>query len=91
MIGRASLIKVKSDCETGVHKTFEQEVIPLLRKEKGFRGLFALILPGENTALSFSLWDQNAGGEGRLRTPSGALLAWREWSCKFKWFKPKKP
>lgn len=90
MIGRADLIKVKPGCEVELTRTFEQDVIPLFRKEKGFRGLIAFILPGGNNALSLSLWDQNAESEGKLRTTSGAPLAWREWSCKLGWFKSKK-
>jgi hypothetical protein len=90
MIGRAALIKVKLGCDLELARTFEQDVIPLIRKEKGFRGLFAFILPGGNRALSLSFWDQSAESEGKLRTTSGAPLAWREWSCNLGWFKSKK-
>jgi len=83
MFGRAAYIKVDPGCETDLSRTFEQEVIPLYQKDKGFRGLFAFILPGGNKALTLSLWDQNAENEGKLPTTSGALPAWREWSWKF--------
>ena len=89
MLGRAAFIKVDPDCEMELSRTFEQEVIPLYQKDKGFRGLFVFILPGGNKALTLSLWDQNAEIEDKLRTTSGAPLAWREWSWKFCWFKSK--
>ena len=64
MVARAALIKVKPGCEVELTRTLEQGVIPLLRKEKDFRGLLAFTFPNGTKALSLSLWDQNetAGG-----------------------------
>jgi len=64
VFARATFIKVKSGCEVELTRTFEQGIIPLLRKEKDFRGLFAFTFPNGAKALSLSLWDQkeSAGG-----------------------------
>jgi len=58
MFARAVVIKVQPGCEVELTRTFEQEVIPLFRKDKDFRGLLAFTFPDGTEALSLSLWDQ---------------------------------
>jgi hypothetical protein len=57
MFARAVVIKVQPGCEVELTRTFEQEVIPLFRKDKDFRGLLAFTFPDGTEALSLSLWD----------------------------------
>jgi len=66
---------VKSGCEVELARTFEQEVIPRFRKEKDFRGLFALTVPDGTEALSFSLWDQKERLGGFWNRSIGSLAA----------------
>jgi hypothetical protein len=55
---------VKAGGEVELTRTLEQEVIPLFRRERDFRGLVAFIRPDGTEALSLSLWDpkESAGG-----------------------------
>ncbi len=90
MFARAAFIKLKPGCEAELTRTFEQEVVPLFRREENFRGLIALILPDGKEALSLSLWDQKESAGLCCATTFGALMAWREWSWEFRWFKSRR-
>ena len=71
---RAVLINVKPGCEVELTRTFEQEVIPRFRKEKGVRGLLAFTVPNGTEALSLSLWDQKESTGGIWARCFGALM-----------------
>ena len=75
MFTRAVLINVKPGCEVELTRTFEQEVIPLFRRERDFRGLIAFVLPDETEALSLSLWDPKESAGGIWARCFGALVA----------------
>jgi hypothetical protein len=75
MFARAVVIKVQPGCEVELTRTFEQEVVPLFRKEKDFRGLLAFTVPDGTEALSLSFWDQKPGRGGFLGRSFGALAA----------------
>jgi hypothetical protein len=90
MFGRAAFIKAKPGCRTGLTQTLEQDVVPVLRGEKNFRGLIALVLPNERAAISISLWGQRGNSLASFARTFGSLMAWREWSWKFGWFKSRK-
>ena len=90
MVGRAAFIKVKPTCEVNLARALEEEVVPLFRKQKGFRGFVAFVLPAGKEALSFSLWDQKETAEADDVPRPKALMAWREWSWEFQWFKSRR-
>lgn len=90
MVARAAFIKAKPRCKVNLARALEQEVVPLFRKQKGFRGLVAFILPAGREALSFSLWDQKESAEADDVARFKALTAWREWSWEFQWFKSRR-
>jgi hypothetical protein len=75
MFARAVVIKVDPGCEVELTRTFEQEVIPLFRKEKDFRGLLAFTFPSGTKALSLSLWNQKDSAGGICARGFGALAA----------------
>ena len=75
MLAQVALIKVEPGCKVELTRTLEQEVIPLLREEEGFRGLLAFTLPNGTKALSLSLWDQNKTAGGIWARGVGALAA----------------
>jgi hypothetical protein len=75
MIARAMVIKVNPGCNAELSRTFEQEIIPLFRKEKDFRGLLAFTVPNGTEALSLSLWDQKTGSNGCITGGLSALTA----------------
>jgi hypothetical protein len=72
---RAVLINVKPGCELELTRTLEQEVVPLFRRERDFRGLIAFILPDATEALFLSLWDQKESAGGIWARCFGALMA----------------
>ena len=75
MFTRAVLINVKPSCEIELPRTLEQEVIPLFRRERDFRGLIAFVRPDGTEALSLSFWDQKQSAGGIWAKCSGALMA----------------
>jgi len=75
VFARASFIKVEHGCEVELTRTFEQGIIPQLRKERGFRGLLAFTFPNGTKALSLSFWDQGASAAGIHHRGIGALAA----------------
>jgi hypothetical protein len=75
VFARAAVIKVKPGCKVELPRTLEQEVILQFRKEKDFRGLFAITFPNGTKALSLSLWDQKESAGGICARGFGALAA----------------
>ena len=75
MFARAVVIKVEPGCKVELTRTLEQEVIPLFREEKDFRGLLAFTFPNGTKALSLSLWDQKESAGGICARGFGALAA----------------
>jgi len=43
--------------------TFEKEIIPLLRKQQGFKDEITFAAPGSTEVLAFSLWDTQKNAE----------------------------
>lgn len=62
MFARKLSIHLKADTLSEFTKTFEQQIIPLLRKQKGFKDEIVFAAPGAREVLAISLWDnkQNA-------------------------------
>ena len=52
-------------------QTIEKEIIPMLRKQKGFQDEISFVVPGGTEAFGISLWDQkeNAEAYGRGAYP----------------------
>lgn len=62
MFARKLSIHLKPNTLAEFTKTFEQEILPLLRKQKGFKDEITFAAPGTSEVLAISLWDskQNA-------------------------------
>jgi hypothetical protein len=62
-------LKPKSVAE--LTQTVDKEIIPLLRKQKGFQDEITFVVPGGTEAVAISLWDQklNAEAYGRAVYP----------------------
>ena len=58
MYARNVTFRVKSNMQSDYTNTFESQVLPLLRKQKGFQDEITLCNPGSQDAVSISLWDQ---------------------------------
>jgi hypothetical protein len=62
MFARKLSIHLKPNTLAEFTRTFDQEVLPLLRKQKGFKEEITFAVPGASDVLAISLWDnkQNA-------------------------------
>ena len=55
-------------------QTLEREIIPLLRKQKGFQDEITFVVPDGKEAFGISLWDQ---AEKRKATAAELTPKWR--------------
>jgi heme-degrading monooxygenase HmoA len=58
MYARNVSMHMKSNTFTDFNRTFNSEVLPLLRKQKGFRDTIMLVTPGEKEVQAISFWDE---------------------------------
>jgi len=63
MFARNVSIRLKPNSVAEFTKTLENEVIPLLRKQKGFQDEITFVVPGGTEAVGVSLWDQKENAE----------------------------
>jgi len=63
MYTRNVTIKLKGDCAPEFTHTLESDVIPVLRKQKGFKDEITLIAPERNEAVAVSFWDKKEDAE----------------------------
>ena len=57
MYARNVSFRLKSNMQSDYIKTFEDQVLPLLRKQKGFKDDITLCNPNSQDAVSISLWE----------------------------------
>jgi hypothetical protein len=55
-------------------QTFEKDVLPLLRKQNGFKDEITLVVPGGVEALGISLWDRKESAEAYDRNTYPQVL-----------------
>jgi hypothetical protein len=63
MVARSVSIHLKSNMLSDYTRTFEKDILPLLRKQKGFTGEITLSNPGSLDAVAISLWENRADAE----------------------------
>ena len=63
MYARNVRIKLKADGAPEFTRLLEKEIIPLLRKQKGFRDEITLVAPERNEAVAISFWDRKEDAE----------------------------
>jgi hypothetical protein len=63
MFARNVSFQLKSNMLSDYTRTFENEILPLLRKQKGFKDEFTLSNPGSQNAIAISLWDSKTNAE----------------------------
>ena len=63
MFARNVSIHLKSNMLSDYTQTFEKNVLPLLRQQKGFRDEITLSNPGSVDVIAISLWDTRANAE----------------------------
>jgi hypothetical protein len=63
MFARNVSFRLKSNMHSDYTRTFENEILPLLRKQKGFKDELTLSNPGSQDAIAISLWENKANAE----------------------------
>ena len=68
MITRNVTIKLKANSAPEFTQIIEEQILPLLRKQKGFRDEITFLAPERSEALGISFWDTQADAEAYNRT-----------------------
>lgn len=63
MFAREVTMNLKPNSQAGFTQTLEKEIIPLLRKEQGFRDEITFVAQDGAKAVGISLWDQKENAE----------------------------
>lgn len=63
MFARKVSIHLRPERFAEFTKILEQEIVPLLRKQPGFKDEIALAVPGASDVLAISLWDSEQNAE----------------------------
>ena len=67
MHARRVSIKLKPDCSAELTQKLEKEVLPLLRKSKGFQDEIMLVTGDGKRAFAISLWDKEESADQYTR------------------------
>lgn len=67
MYSRNVTFKLKSKCSAEFTRILEGQIIPLLRRQKGFEDEISFIAPERNEAVAISLWDMKDDAEAYSR------------------------
>jgi len=90
MFVRAVPVKMNPGCDMKLTRTIDQEVLPLFRSEKDFRGAIALIFLRGTRALLLGLWGQPGNAGANCASSLSVRVAWQEWSWELCWFKSRR-
>jgi hypothetical protein len=63
MFARHVSIRLKSNVLSDYIRTLENDTLPLLRQQKGFKDEITLSSPGNPDVIAISLWDSKANAE----------------------------
>jgi hypothetical protein len=63
MFARNVSFRLKSNMLSDYTRTFENQILPLLHKQKGFKDEITLSNPGSQDAIAISLWENKANAE----------------------------
>ena len=74
MFGRQVTLKLKANSATELRRIAETEILPILRKQKGFRDETTFISPERSEAIANSFWDTKADAEAYNRTAYSEVL-----------------
>jgi len=74
MFGRQVTLKLKTDSAAELTRIAEKEILPILRKQKGFRDESTFIAPERLEAIANSFWDTKADAEAYDRTAYADVL-----------------
>ena len=63
MYARNVSFRLKSNMQSDYTRTFENQILPLLRKQKGFKEEISLCNTGSADAVSISLWESKSNAD----------------------------
>ena len=67
MIARNVTMRLKANSVAEFTQTLEKEIIPLLRKQKGFQDEITFSVPGRPEAVGISFWDKQENADAYSR------------------------
>ena len=67
MFARHVSMKLKANSAPEFKRSIENEILPLLRRQKGFRDEITFVAPERSLALGISLWDTKEDAEAYNR------------------------
>ncbi len=67
MFARKVTLRLKANSVAEFTRAIENDILPLLRKQKGFQDEITLVAPGGTEAAGISFWDQKENGEAYNR------------------------
>ena len=68
MFTRNVTLKLKANSAPEFTRLYESNIVPILRKQKGFRDEITLIAPERLEVMAFTLWDTKEDAEAYNRT-----------------------
>jgi hypothetical protein len=74
MFGQQVTLKLKGNSVTELNRIAEAEILPILRKQKGFRDETTLIAPERSEAIVNSFWDTKADADAYSSTAYPEVL-----------------
>jgi len=74
MFARNISIHLKPNVLADFTQTFEKEVVPVLRKQKGFQDEITFSIPGGSDVIAISLWDNKENAEAYNSTTYPEIL-----------------
>ena len=74
MFGRQVTLKLKANSASELNRIAEAEILPILRKQKGFRDETTFISPERSEAIANSFWDTRADAEAYDHTAYAEVL-----------------
>jgi hypothetical protein len=74
MVARCVSLHLKPGRSAEFNKILDKDVIPVLRKQKGFQDTIALVAPGGADALAISVWDLKENAENYARSTYAGVL-----------------
>ncbi|PYU77235.1 MAG: hypothetical protein DMG52_01295 [Acidobacteria bacterium] len=67
MFGRRVSMQLKPNSNAEFTQRIEKDILPLLRKQKGFQDEITFVVPGGTEAFGISFWDNSANAEAYNR------------------------
>ncbi len=74
MIARNVTMHLKANSTGEFARMIEKDVIPLLRKQKGFQDEISFVRPGGQEAIAISFWDKTENADAYTRESYPAVL-----------------